>query len=281
MFMPLMLLMKKLVFILLFSFAFFSCTYTQDASFVNTYTVGETKISIREQCCYPCHPGILFVNVHDNEKTSVKAAEQYLNEIGGRLINIQNNGERLISFKLKGKTYWFDPNRIYSATGIDTTLTILSARYSVEAARELAKFARSITTNYVDSSNLIVSLHNNRDSSLSVLTYQNNLDTNKNMGKAFVNPAMDIDDFILTTDTTLFNRIKEKNINVVWEDINAIKDDGSLSLYAARHRIPYINVEAEHEHAEEQLRMLMTLEEIINDYRQELKETVFTKSKPH
>jgi len=246
----------------------FTCTFTQDKSFANIYTIGETKVSVIEQCCYPCHAGVLFVNLHDNEKTSVKAAEQYLNEIGGRLINIQNNGERLINFKHKGRTYTFDPNRIYSAAGIDSTITILSSRYNANAAKEVSKFAKSLITNYIDSSNLIISLHNNRDSSLSVLTYTNDSDINKSFGTAFINPDMDIDDFILTTDTSLFNRIKAKNINVVWENVDAIKDDGSLSIYAARNNIPYINVEAEHEHSEEQLRMLMILEDIINEYRQ-------------
>lgn len=264
--------MKKIVFILLLSITFFTCTFTQDISSVNTYTIGETKVSVIEQCCYPCHPGVLFVNLHDNESTSVKAAEQYLNEIGGRLINIENSGERLIHFKLKDRNYWFDPNRIYSPAGIDSTITILSYRYNANAAKEVSKFAKSLIADYIDSSNLIISLHNNRDSSLSVLTYKNDSDINKSFGIAFINPAMDVDDFILTTDTTLFKRIKEKNINVVWEDFHEIEDDGSLSLYAARHSIPYINVEAEHEHSEEQLRMLMALEDIIKEYRQEIKE---------
>ena len=67
-----------------------------------------------------------FINLHNNEKTSLNAAKQYLNKIGGRLINIENNGERLINFKYNGFNYIFDPNRIYSASGIDTTITILS-----------------------------------------------------------------------------------------------------------------------------------------------------------
>jgi hypothetical protein len=263
--------MKKIVFILFISFGLFSCSFPQDMSFVSRYSIGETEVSILEQCCQPCHPGVLFVNLHDNEKTSVKAAEQYLTQIGGRLINIQNNGERLINFKYKGLAYTFDPNRIYSPAGIDSTITILSTRYNIAAASEVAKFAKSVITNYIDSCNLIISLHNNRDSTLSVLTYKNDSAVTNNFGVAFVNQAMDADDFILTTDTSLFSRIKEKNINVVWENIDAIKDDGSLSVYAARHNIPYINVEAEHEHSEEQLRMLMTLEDIIKEYRQEFK----------
>ena len=38
-----------------------------------------------------------------------------------------------------------------------------------------------------------------------------------------------------------------------------VRDDGSLSVYAARHNIGYINVEARHGHAAEQREMLQTL----------------------
>lgn len=95
--------MKKGVLIVLFLLMLLTGTFTQDNSFVSNYTIGETKISVIEQCCYPCHRGVLFINLHDNENASVKAAEQYLNEIGGRLINIENNGERLINFRHRGE----------------------------------------------------------------------------------------------------------------------------------------------------------------------------------
>lgn len=261
--------MKKRVLILLLLLELIACTSTRPVSSVKRYSIGETKISVIEQCYSPCNPGILFINLHNNESTSLKAVKEYLTEIGGRLINIQNDGERLINFKHKGEDYSFDPNRIYSSAGIDSTITILSSHYNANAAREVSKFAKSFIADYIHSSNLIVSVHNNRDNSLSVLTYKSGSDRYKKPGKAFINPAMDIDDFILTTDTSVFNRVKEKNINVVWEDFHEIKDDGSLSLYAARHSIPYINVEAQHEHSEEQLRMLLILDDMIKNYGNE------------
>ena len=234
--------MKKTVLILLLSLELTSCTSKRYETSVKKYSIGETKISVLEQCYSPCHRGVLFINLHHNENTALKAVKQYLSEMGGRLINIQNNRERLINFKQKGKSYSFDPNRIYSAAGIDSTITILSPCYDANAATEVSKFAKSLIADYIHSSNLIVSVHNNRDNSLSILTYKNNFDKYKKLGEAFINPAMDVDDFILTTDTSLFRRVKEQNINVVWEDFREIKDDGSLSLYAARHSIPYINV---------------------------------------
>lgn len=261
--------MNKIILILLFSFIFFTCIEKHDVSNVTRYSIGETKVSVVEKRCYPCDQGIVFINVHDNETTSVKAAEQYLNEIGGRIINIENNGERLINFSYKGESFTFDPNRIYTSEGINSTLTILSRRYDTDAAKEVADFAKSLIADYIINSKLIISLHNNMDSSLSILSYKNMQAGNDSVGKTFINPGMDADDFILTTDTSFFNRIKEKNINVVWENVEAIEDDGSLSVYAARHNIPYINMEAQHEHAEEQLSMLKAIDDIIKEYMQE------------
>lgn len=260
--------MKKVALILLFSFIFFTCRPKRQVSDVTVYSIGETKISVVERHCYPCNSHVLFVNLHHDETTSVEAAKQYLDKIGGRIINIENNGKRLVNFRFNNEIFTFDPNRIYSSAGIRSTITILSPRYDSAAAKEVAGFARSFIADYISNSNLIISLHNNVDSSLSVVSYKNMQAGNDSSGKTFINPHMDADDFILTTDMNLFNRIKEKNINVVYENVEAIADDGSLSIYAARHNIPYINAEAQHQHAKEQLFMLKAIDDIVKEYMQ-------------
>jgi len=58
------------------------------------------------------------INVHDNEKTAVEAARSLLEQQGGVLIKIDNNAQRIISFPFKGVVYSFDPNRIFSASGL-------------------------------------------------------------------------------------------------------------------------------------------------------------------
>ncbi len=167
--------MTKLVLILLIFLILLSVPFTSDFSYVRLYLIGETKVSVIEQCCYPCHHRVLFINLHDNESTSVKAAEQYLNEIGGRIINIENNGERFINFRHKDQYFSFDPNRIFSPAGIDSTIKLLSSCYDPGAAKEVSKFATTLAAQYIDSSNLIISLHNNMDSSLSVISYRNDI----------------------------------------------------------------------------------------------------------
>jgi hypothetical protein len=44
-------------------------------------------------------------------------------------------------------------------------------------------------------------------------------------------------------------------------------------VYAGRNKIAYINVEAEHDHVDEQCAMLAALDEIIKEYTDEKEET--------
>jgi hypothetical protein len=60
---------------------------------------------------------------------------------------------------------------------------------------------------------------------------------------------------ILVTEKAIFNLLKQENVNVVLQSPFAA-DDGSLSIYAMQHKIPYINVEVQHGHLEENLRLI-------------------------
>jgi hypothetical protein len=158
---------------------------------VKGYSIGETIVSVEQNCFNPCNAGVVFINVHDNEKTSVHAAREYLLPNGGKLITIYNKGQRFLSFRLKGKLYYFDPNRIFSEAGRRSTLKLLSAKYSESAENELSYFADKILTNYIDSSKLVIALHNNTDGNLSVITYLKDQEMGNHWGAVFVNPEMD------------------------------------------------------------------------------------------
>ena len=65
---------------------------------------------------------VTYINVHDNESTSVEAATSILEINGGTLIKIENNKQRNIRFGFRNNYYSFDPNRIFSRQGIEQTL---------------------------------------------------------------------------------------------------------------------------------------------------------------
>jgi len=261
--------LKVKLLITFFITAFSTVLKAQDTNYISNYFIGDTKVSISAVCYNPCRDRVVFINLHENENTSVKAAEEYLFENGGRLVRLQTAGLRNVTFQLSNQAYSFDPNRIYSPAGRQATLTALSGTTDSIAEEAVEIFSNKILDLYVNNSPLVIALHNNTDENLSVLSYKNDQASIENSGFTYVSTVMDPDDFILTTDTTIFNLLKAKNINAIWENVNVIKDDGSLSVYAALNNIPYINIEAEHDHIEEQRTMLTALKEIIERYEKE------------
>ncbi len=233
---------------------------SQPSAVVTRFPLGENKITIVENCYKKCRSRMLFINVHDNEQTSQVAADSFLKGHGGTLVHIANDSGRNISFLQNNHCFAFDPNRMCSKGGRLASLSLLSDSTSVqdieEAEKTVSFFARKTLHKYIDKRPLIVALHNNSDSNFSIRTYIHSQDSIPNSGMCFVNPAMDEDDFILTSNRQIFAAIKAKNINVVWENEKVIKDDGSMSVYAAMHHIPYINIEAEHGHFAQQFQML-------------------------
>ncbi len=198
--------------------------------------------------------GLTFVNLHDNENTSVKAALVLLDSIGGRLIELSHSGDRNIQFSLKSKQYEFDPNRMFTDLGARSSL-IKYSRTSTKAH----KLIRGLAQRVVDSLDrkMIVTLHNNSDANYSSLSY---LDEYKSdAADVFINPKLDPDDFYFVTTRELFEKFKALGYNTVLQNNATMTDDGSLSVLAGRQVIPYINVEAQHGHLDMQIAMLFDL----------------------
>ncbi|MBK7099776.1 MAG: hypothetical protein IPH58_17615 [Sphingobacteriales bacterium] len=97
----------------------------------------------------------------------------------------------------------------------------------------------------------IVALHNNTDSSYSILSYLNAKDAED----VYINENEDIDDFFFVTARSEFEYFKSLGRNVVLQS-EEVKDDGSLSVYCQNNGIPYINIEAQHGHLQEQAEMI-------------------------
>jgi hypothetical protein len=221
-----------------------------------TFLLGKTEINIQRTKYGEDGERSLFLNLHENESTSVTAAVEYLENKDAHFVSIKHDGNRNISFVLKDVTWQFDPNRMFTRQGRIANLKLLNKKYSDKAEEAIEEFSDKIIKR-VKHAKIVIALHNNTNGRpLSVNSYR----------KKYVNPKMDTDDFVLTTDESIFNTLKAKKINTVWETTATSKDDGSLAYYCSGKHIPYINVEAQAGHFSEQLRMLNTLTDIINEY---------------
>src|SRR5690349_15102274 len=93
---------------------------------------------------YGSRSGLVMVHLHDDETSSAEAAKKVLLQTGGILIELENNGKRLVSFKKGGKKFEFDPNRIFTAKGRSQNLHYLNATVTPSAIASVKAFSSFI-----------------------------------------------------------------------------------------------------------------------------------------
>lgn len=204
-----------------------------------------------------------MINVHDDENTSVAAGRIVLEQTSGRLIELAHGGERLVTFHLNGERHGFDPNRIFSDTGIRDTLERRGA-YSLAAHYAVKRFATQYLERFgLDREPVIVALHNNSEGALAIHSYLRDGDQAAAAARVHVAARRSPDDFFYVTDQRFFDYLKQQDFNVVLQDNPAVPDDGSLSVYFARKGVPYVNIEAEISHLNAQIEMVRVVREML------------------
>jgi len=188
---------------------------------------------------------IVYINLHSDETTSVAGVEKLLQTRGGLLIKLENNNKRNISFRLQGNVYTFDPNRIFSKTGIEHTLERFK-NTSNRATAEVEKFANRILDLLPKEPHCVIALHNNTEGNLSVTSFLPGNQYETDAKKVYADDSQDPDDFFLTTDSLLFEQLAAEKYNTVWQDNLLVQQDGSLSVYFGEKDICYLNCETEH-----------------------------------
>jgi len=255
------------------SFFFFACAFSYGQQSIEFTQPTEPNITITEKTIFYNLAGnivpikiqqygekndIVFINLHDDEITSVDAAKRVLEEYGGLLIEVENNAKRNIRFKLGRYFYKIDPNRIFSQAGIKKSLEQLG-RISPKAIDEVEKLGKRIIQLIPGDAKCIIALHNNTPDFFSVTEYAPGNKRSVDCKKVYINVEQDTDDFFLTTDNNLYEKLADKGYNTILQDNKYCTEDGSLSVYCGKKNIRYINCETEHGKAEQYYEMMKTL----------------------
>lgn len=201
---------------------------------------------------------IVCVNIHDNEFTSVQAAQAVLQTRGGTLIRIDNKGERLIRFQFQGRQYAIDPNRIFSRVGIEEAFKD-EPSYNYEVIDELEKLGRRLLSLIPDSTRCVIALHNNTDEAWSIKSYVNGGERQTDAREVYLNEKQDADDLVLTTDVRLFREMSKAGYNCILQHNKKAKKDGSLSIYFGELNRQYVNIETQHGRVSQYQEMLEKL----------------------
>jgi hypothetical protein len=226
-----------------------------------SFRLGETTIPVRVQ--QRGRPAPTMVNVHDDENTSVLAGQVVLRESGGRLIELAHTGHRHISFQLGGETYRFDPNRIYTDAGVRSTLT-RQGNYSAAAHAAVRQFATEFIAAFgLDREPVIIALHNTGDGGLSINSYQPNRELHRAADRVHEGKSRSPGDFFYVTDERFFAWLKARDFNVMLQDNANVPDDGSMSVFFARLGIPYLNIEANDDHLDQQIEMVRAARQML------------------
>ena len=253
-----------------FCFLMISSVYAQHPPVFEAMTMDSTAINLYDLNInlvkYQYKPnGVKFLVVHDNEDTGVKAGFEYIRWSGGTLIDSQYGGVRDYTFTFMDDPYRIDPNAIYTEIGVNTRLKE-DQNSSNEVEKSILDAGKKILDFYdPKSTGYILTLHNNGDGGFGISSYLPGYDLASTADSVFINFEMDGDDLIFVTEPRLFSSFKKANVNVILQSKFA-ENDGSLSVYAMQNNIPYINVEVQHGHFDENLRLIELSVAILKEF---------------
>ena len=200
---------------------------------------------------------VLLYNMHDNENTSAVAGRVIAARYGGQYFELIHTGERNIGFAHGEDSLWIDPNRIYTDAGVWQQLQknknndTLLFQMIVDWRDSLLSILR------IEERSLVIALHNNTNKFYSLASYIEGGEYELDADTTYVGRIRDMDDFYFVTDTSIFQILSTGRYHVILQDNEMVTDDGSLSVYCGRLGIPYINVEAQHNHLIRQVKMLI------------------------
>ena len=223
--------------------------------------IGDSSISILRQFGAE-DDNFLFVNVHEDEQTSIQVVEAYSLERQLNFLRLAHVQTRNVIYSVNGKDYEIDPNRIFTPKGRKATLKRHGA-FSYRASRIAKRLAQSVL-NEIDAENhIVIAMHNNTDVNYSIKSYLPGGDEAENTKSVNVSEDWDPDDFIYTTVDEYYEKFKEAGLNVILQDNEKCVNDGSLSVWCGQRNIPYINIEAQKGHFDEQMRLTKKVLEVL------------------
>lgn len=244
------------------------------AKSVKTFRLGET--SVRVNVYERAGASVTLFSPHHNEQGAVKVAREWVAARGGRFVEVESFDEagapaRRLRFRVAGKSYSVDPNRIYTANGRKCLNLPAEAEAAVKAFAEelLGLLFAPGGARMRAGETLFVAIHNNsdveksaeRDGDLTAVAFVKPLKSRATFRGAFEESAAgvylsnteeDEDNFIIITEPSLLAPFAARGFNVIVQKPSAqlrapgcAVDDGSLSVHAAFNNIPYANLEVD------------------------------------
>ena len=199
-----------------------------------------------------------FVSLHDDENTSADAAMAYLRQHGGRLVELRHGRGREIVIRRGGRLDRFDPNRMFTRTGLRGTLD--DYRNLTAANEAIAGIFADKVAAYIGISagRPVVAVHNNSPGRLTIRDFMPGELYGAAARDVAIMADQDPDDFFFTNSEGLFQGVTKLGYNAALMRSQP-PDIGSLGYLVNSLGGLYVLVEAEHGSFRRQLQMLEAL----------------------
>jgi|GEM_PF-2502488 len=187
---------------------------------------------------------VIYFSPHANETTAREACFRHIRTHGGIFFALENSGRRNLRFRVAGRYYRIDPNRIFTRTGASGSLDRLNGRRwrnnQSAVLKAVLTAGRRILAHMADAE-AIVAVHNNRH------------DTARTFGRdplvsriLWPPGVADTHDFYYATREPDARFLHARGFAVVAQDprkAQGSEGDGSFGAYCGQKGIRYINVE--------------------------------------
>lgn len=205
---------------------------------------------------------LTLINLHDNENTAAAAGHSFVAQHGGHLIELEHGRGREVVVRLNGGLNRFDPNRMFSDQGL-----ISSLKYFHNHSAEVFAYATAFRDTLVELLNAregmtVIAVHNNTDGKMNIRDFRPGGWYGRDAREVFIAPQRDPDNFFVVIDPALFAALAGRGFNVALR-AEEPPDRGMLIDHCARRRARHITVETEHGQLDEQVQMLESLWDVL------------------
>ena len=197
-----------------------------------------------------------FIWIHGDEKTAAILLKRHLKDNYGTAFLIENNEREVF---ING--FMMDPNRIFSKAGAQESLINLNGRTSkADVSQTLSLIEKDRDKFFANivppDGGLLIALHNNlRDYSIdNEIPFSTEVSLKNSEHPHHHN-------FFICTNRDDYNLLSKSPYNVVLQETQPKKDNGSLSWFIARKGVRFINIETRLGYLSIQTKMLQYIED--------------------
>lgn len=224
----------------------------------NFFRFGDQLVTL-EAHGYAAAKNYVLLSLHSNETSSIAAALNFTRTTDAFFIRLVNSNKRNIEGYFLDTKINFDPNNIYTDWGRKEHLKDNNC-WTKYIDLKVEQFSQFIL-NEIPYDKTIVSLHSHKGNTIQNYAAKRKL--NRQVKALYINSTQSPTDYFLTTDESIFERLKERQYNVLLMHPKKMENKGGLAVYCARTKRPYVQVETGEENTEMQEKMLMVIDGIL------------------